>query len=444
MCHRNLTAVVALLAISSLFSACTSDTEPGDPNDSDESESPGELLQSSVERDESPDVGVETAEQAASDNRDFTFDLLQQIQLEDRQNIFFSPYSISSALAMTYAGASGGTHDELGDTLRFTVEEEQLHPSFNAVDLDLKTRSEVDTDGDPPTLNVVNATWAQHDYDFSDAYLDTLALHYGAGLFAVDFKSEPDATRQKINQWVEDQTEERIKDLLPPKSITRGTKMVLTNAIYFMAAWDKEFSDSATSQKPFTRLDGAEVDVDLMRQNDSFDHYLGDDTHAISLPYEGKELSLVALKPADPADFEDWEAGLDRIHFDEVLSNMAYGKGTIALPSFRFEGAYDLKELFEAMGWTNFGELLRMVDDGGHELEITDILHKSFIDVDEEGTEAAAATAVVIGDVGSAPMPPEDDFELFFDRPFYYAIYDHPTDTILFMGRLADPTVEAQ
>ncbi len=427
---------LSIFVATALLLACGSsdDPDPGQPDDS-----PGEALQSSLERDQSPSVSEEAKAQLSADNRDFAFDLLHQIlDDEDTTNVFYSPHSISIALAMTYAGATGATHEQMGQTLRFMLDEEELHPAFNALDLDLDTRSDVDVeDGDPPVLNVVNATWGQYDFPFLDDYLDTLAVHYGAGLRGVDFIGDAEQVRQRINQWVEDQTEERIKDLLPEGSVNSGTSLVLTNAIYFLAGWHHEFSESATVEQPFSRRDGTEVTVDMMHQNENFRYHLGDDTHAISLPYVGRDLSFIALKPADADSYDDWEANLDADAFDEVVANLQSGIGDVALPSFRFEGDYPLKALFQQMGWTNMHELGRLADGGG--LEITDILHTSFIDLDEEGTEAAAATAVIIGE-GSAPAT--DDFDLRFDRTFAYAIYDHPTDTILFMGRVDDPTQE--
>ena len=430
---------LSLLLTTALLLACGPGDDPDQDNQDNQDDAPGELLQSSLERELSPQVSDEVKAQLAGDNREFAFDLLHQILDDGESNVFYSPHSISIALAMTYAGATGGTYAQMGELLRFMLDEEDLHPAFNALDLDLATRSEVDVeDGDPPVLNVVNATWGQYDYPFSESYLDTLAVNYGAGLRGVDFQSEPDEVRQRINQWVEDQTEERIKDLLPQGSIKPSTVLVLTNAIYFLAGWHHEFDESNTTEQPFTRRDGSDVDVDLMQQTEHFAYYLDDDTHAISLPYVGEEMSFIALKPADADGYDEWEANLDHQLFDQVVDGLSNGFGTVALPRFKFEGDYDLKDLFERMGWTNMMELARMVESASADLEITDILHKSFIDLDEEGTEAAAATAVVVGESG-APM---EQFDLRFDRTFYYAIYDHPTDTILFLGRVNDPTEE--
>lgn len=426
-----------LIATSLLLFACGED--PEDPAPHQDDDGPGQLIESSLERDQDPDVDAETSQQLSADNRDFAFDLLDQIGADEPGNIFFSPHSISIALAMTYAGATDSTFEQMGQTLRFELPEEQLHPTFNALDQELATRSDVDVDdGDPPVLNVVNATWGQQDYPFSDDYLDTLATHYGAGLRAMDFRNQPNEEREQINAWVEEQTEERIKDLLPEGSITPSTALVLTNAIYFLAGWDNEFDESATTDASFTRRDGTDVTVDMMSQSDYFPYVSDDTTQAISLPYVGQEMSMIAIAPADGVDLDTWEADFDAAQFDTVVDELETGYGAIALPRFKFEGDYDLKALFTAMGWTNFAQLNRMVESENRGLEITDILHKSFIDLDEEGTEAAAATAVVVGETSA----PTEEFDIRFDRTFYYAIYDHPSETILFLGRVDDPSAE--
>lgn len=411
----------------------------GTDDEQQEQKGPGEVLTSSLERNLAPAPSAAARQQLSADNRDFAFNLFQEIRENEDSNIFYSPHSISIALAMTYAGAGGETQAQMAEVLRFGLEESELHTAFNALDLELAQRSKVEVEsGDAPQLNVVNATWGQHDYPFSSSYLDTLAVNYGAGLRAVDFQNAPNEVREEINQWVEDQTNDRIKNLLPEGSIDSSTALVLTNAIYFLAGWENEFPKSATVDAPFVRHDGSEVTVDLMHNSGGFLHYLGDETLAVSLPYVGGELAFIALMPTDAADYDAWEAGLNRERFDAVIEGMTVASGQVALPRFRFEGEYDAKVLFESMGWTNFADLSRMVEGGSSGLEITAILHKSFIALDEEGTEAAAATAVVVGETAG----PIDSFEMKFDRPFAYVIYDKPTDTILFLGRVSDPTAE--
>ena len=434
------------LSLSLILAACGGTDEEADPEPSEPSnqvsEQPGDVLESSKTRELSPEVDDATAEQLTRNNRDFAFSLAAQIrddEEEEGKNLFFSPHSISIALAMTLGGAIEQTHEQLANTLRFELPEEELHPAFNALDQELDLRGDVEVDeGDPPVLHVVNATWGQRDYPFSEDYLDLLAVNYGAGLRLMDFVADPDGERERINQWVEDQTNERIKDLLPAGVITPLTRLVLTNAIYFLAGWDTPFEEYLTSDEPFYLIDGGEVDAPLMSQTAHYSYYDGEDTRAVVLPYVGGEISLIALKPKDADHFESWEASLDREHFDAVVDGLSISEGRVRIPSFEVEGDYDIKDLFQKMGWTNFSQLDRMLADDFHDdLAITDILHKSFISLDEEGTEAAAATAVVVGrdeSAGGGLM-----FDMRFDRPFYYAIYDHPTDSILFLGRLMNP-----
>lgn len=423
-----------LFALSLPIAACGPTSEEQDPDEN----APGELIQSELARETSPDVDQGTIDTLTSDNRSFAFDLMEQIRSEDGGNIFLSPHSISIALGMAYPGAAGETKTQLADVLNFSLDEDELHRAFNSLDLELKKRNNPALDeeegGDPPTLHIVNSIWGQKGYPFASDFLDTLAVNYGAGIRGVDFLENPDAVRKNINQWVEDQTNERIKDLLPEGSIDSSTKLVLTNAIYFLAGWHTPFSENATKDEPFYLVDGSSTDVPLMRETADYQFFQDDETNAVALPYVGKELSLIALQPAEADDFDDWEASLSQERFDAIVQELRTAQGTVVFPRFEVEGEYDLKALFELMGWTNFGDLRAMREDNAAGLEITAILHKSFISLDEEGTEAAAATAVVVGEMAS-----QVEFDLRFDRPFYYVIYDHPTDSILFIGRLMNP-----
>lgn len=437
---------IALLAIL-LVAGCG----PGAPDDgSEHEEAPGELFEGDEERDIDPDVDAETFERFTADNRDFAFSMFDQLREEEGEdeNVFASPHSISSALAMTYEGADGNTREEMADALHFEVDDEQLHPAFNRLDLELEQRTDIDTDDDEElTLEIVNQTWGQQDYPFLDPYLDVLSKHYGAGMYAVDFTTEYEEIRQEINAWVENRTEGHIEDLLPERSLDELTRMVLVNAIYFYSTWADPFDEDRTSEQPFTRIDGSEVEVDMMRHDEptSAGHYAGDDTTAVSLPYVGGDLGLVALKPTDDdADFLEWEQDFDRQAFDEAIDEMDHsGEGYVELPSFEDEGEFDLIPPFQELGMEEAfddarADFSRMADlqAAGENLYISGIFHQTFVEVDEEGTEAAAATGVVVG-AESAPLT---NFEVRFDRPFYYAIYDHGTDSILFLGRMLDPS----
>lgn len=444
------TTAVATLAM--MLIACGSQDEPKD-NDNDEpngdsTEAVGELLEGDAERDSDPQVAPDLFEQFTADNRDFAFSLLDQIRQEegDDENVFLSPHSISLALAMTYVGARGDTKAQMADVLRFQLDDDDLHPAFNKLDLALKERSEIETDdGDAFELEVVNQTWGQVNFPFAQSFLDTLSLHYGAAMYVVDFVTDYEEIREAINAWVEEQTNDRIKDLLPDGSLDDYTRKVLVNAIYFYGSWDTTFDENRTSDEEFSLLDGSTTQVELMRHDDPIfvPYFADEDTVAVALPYVGEEVSMVAVKPADDeADFLQWEEDFDRQAFDAVVDGFSPKQGWVHFPKFEDEGDYSLVDPLEALGMVDAFD--DMLSDFGGMLEpefdeinmtITDIFHKTFVSVDEEGTEAAAATAVVVG-TDSAPMA---DFEISFDRPFYYAVYDHPTDTILFLGRMVAP-----
>ena len=446
--------LVPLLALTML--ACgpvddDNDQTNGDPDQT--AEIPGDVVKSELSRDTDPQVGADTFGQFSADNRDFAFSLLDELRADQdgEGNFFISPHSVSVALAMIYGGAQENTKAEMADVMRFQLDDDQLHPAFNKLDLALASRSDIELDDEENqafTLDIVNQTWGQTGFDFVDDYLDMLAVNYGAAMSLVDFVSDYEQIRQDINAWVEDQTKDRIVELLPEDSLQDDTRFVLVNAIYFYGSWASPFNESATSEQAFHLLDGSTADVPMMRQDASFPWATDEDSGslAVSLPYVGEEVSMVAIMPDDEeADFAQWEAQFDRAAFDAVVDQLAAGRIYLSFPRFEDEGAYELKEIFEVMGMIDAFDSCDADFSGvtGHppcinfkSLYISDIFHKAFISVDEEGTEAAAATGVV----GATPtsMPPEVNF----DRPFIYAIYDHPTETILFLGRMVDPTIQ--
>ena len=423
--------------------------QPTNQQPGDVEEIPGQLMMSDLERDLDPDVDDATLLELTADNRAFAFSLFHALRDDDAtdENLFLSPHSISTALAMMHGGAKENTYDQMSEVLHFHLGED-LHPAFNRLDLELASRSEVatDDDEDPFVLDLVNQSWGHEDFDFTDDFLDLLAVNYGAGMSLVDFVANHDEIREEINAWVEAQTNDRIQDLLPPGSLKTTTRSVMVNAIYFYGAWAQPFQESSTQDRPFTRLDGSTVDVPQMFEDRSVMAALDSsaDTVAISIPYVGEEVSLVAMMPSDgEADFEAWEASLDAAKFDEVIASMSQGRVMLRFPRFESGGAVELKETLQALGMVDAFDECAADFSGitGHppcidflSLYIDEIYHQTFVSVDEEGTEAAAATAVV----GATPtsMPPTLDF----DRPFIYAIYDHPTETILFLGRMVDPS----
>ena len=397
----------------------------------------GEVLQSDKERETSPNVSAGDRATLVDGNSAFAFDLYQELRVADG-NLFYSPHSISLALAMTYAGARGDTEQQMADALHYLLSQKRLHPAFNSLDIELSRRGEGagGKDGEGFRLNIVNAIWGQKDYTFLPAFLDILAENYGAGLRPLDFIDAPEESRLTINNWVSDQTEDRINDLIPQGLIDPLTRLVLTNAIYFNAAWEHPFDEDVTSDGPFYLLDGSEVTVPMMRQTESFGYSEGDGYQAVELPYDGLELSMVVLLPCAGA-FETFEDFLDYQRANSIINGLEYRRVSLTMPKFEFESAFGLKAALAAMGmpvaFSRDADFSGMT--GNRELFIADVVHKAFVSVDEAGTEAAAATAVVM----TMSAVPGEPVEVVVDRPFIFLIRDIETGAILFVGRVANP-----
>jgi len=307
------------------------------------------------------------------------------------------------------------------------------------VDIELSQRGKgaKGKDGDGFRLNIVNAIWGQEGYNFLSGFLDLLAENYGAGLRILDFANAPEESRITINNWVSDQTEGRIEDLISQGLIDALTRLVLTNAIYFNAAWQHPFSEDMTEDGPFYLLDGGEVMVPMMRQAESFGYAEGDGYQAVELPYDGRELSMVLLLP-EAGQFEAFEGSLDAQRVGAILKDLEFRRVTLTMPKFEFESDFSLGETLIALGmpvaFSGGADFSGMT--GNRDLFIGDVIHKAFVSVDEAGTEAAAATAVVMPTAG----PPEEPVEVTVDRPFVFLIHDIETGTILFVGRIVAPS----
>jgi serpin B len=366
-------------------------------------------------------------------NDAFAFDLYHAL---DGDNLIFSPYSVSLALAMTYAGARGTTERQMADTLHFTLPQDTLHPTFKALDESLPHA--VDNASDESfRLNVANALWGQSGYPFLPAFIDLLDENYGAGLQQLDFAADPDAARLRINDWVSEQTAQRIKDLLKPGTINAATRLVLTNAIYFKAAWLMKFEADFTHDGPFTLLDGTQVTAPLMSQQKFYSYASGDGYQALLMPYEGSRMGMVILLP-DRANFSAFDAALNADQFDAIVNSMTGAEVSVTLPSFEITSEFGLSDTLAALGMPDafdptLADFSGMASDP---LFISAVIHKAFVKVDETGTEAAAATAVIMAGAAMVGNPP---VEFRADHPFIYAIYDQETGTILFLGRVMNP-----
>ena len=401
----------------------------------------GGVVQSNKQRDTSPDVSEADITSLVEGNSTFAFTLYQELKGKEG-NLFYSPYSISAALAMTYAGARGETEQQMADTLHYLLSQDSLHPAFNSLDLQLAQRGEGAAGKDEQgfRLNIVNAIWGQKDYKFLSGYLDILATNYGAGLRVLDFIGAPEDSRITINEWVSDQTEGRIKDLLQKGIIKVTTRLVLTNAIYFNAAWEYPFQEGMTKDGIFYLLDGSEITVPMMRQLARFGYAEGEGYQAVELPYDGNELSMIILLPRQ-GRFKAFQESLDVRQYEDIVGSIKYEKGgeiALTMPHFEFESSFKLKESLGAMGmpvaFSESADFSGMT--GRPELAIDDVIHKAFVAVDESGTEAAAATAVVMNRITSSPGVLAT---VTVDRPFIFLIRDIETGTILFVGRVVDP-----
>ena len=425
--------LVLLLACAGKHSPGGDDTGPTTP------EPPGEVVGSSAARDTDPDVDEATVQAHAASMRAFGLDLLRVTAGEE--NLFSSPYSVSIALAMTYAGANGDTERQMADALRFDLPEDQLHAAFNAIDLTLDGRPDEvrDTGGDPGEpfrLAVVNQLFGQVGFGFEAPFLDVLAVNYDADMRLLDFSADPEGSRTAINAWVEEVTENRIVDLLPKGSIIDLTRLVLVNAIYFKASWFLPFEESLTTDDAFTTLSGAVETVPTMHGEQETLYGRGEGYALVDLPYVGQDLVMTLIVP-DAGRFTEVRDGLDPTVLDAAVEDMGTMMVTLALPRLSIRSQFVLADALKELGMVDafdpaLADLTGMSADA--DLYVGGVYHQAFVAVSEAGTEAAAATAVVINDE-SEP----ERVTLTVDRPFLFTIRDRPTGTVLFLGQVVDP-----
>lgn len=403
----------------------------------------GEIVGSNKKRVTSPHVNEMGLATVVNGNSTFAFNLYHALlKKEGMGNLFYSPYSISLALAMTYTGAYGETAQQMANTLHFLLPADTLSPAFNKLDMELTSRGEgaKGRAGEKFRLNVVNAIWGQKEYPFLTEFLDTLVENYGAGVRTLDFYTDPEGSRQIINEWVIKQTEGRIKDLLAEGDIIKDTILVLTNAIYFNGAWLQPFEEYYTREYTFHLLNGSAIMVPMMRQTESFGYTEGSNYQAVELPYDGSELSMVILLPQE-GEFGSFEAGLDAKRVANILLDLSHVSVALTLPKFKCESKIYLKEILSEMGMPSAFDPSRVNFAGiaGSQRYpwIYRLIHQSFVDVDESGTEATAATAMSAIEIEE----PGEPVEVTVNRPFIFLIRDIKTNTILFIGRVLDPSI---
>jgi serpin B len=375
-------------------------------------------------------------------NTAFAFDLYQALR-EDDGNPFFSSFSISAALAMVYAGARNETERQMAETLHFSLSQETLHPAFKALDLALNAPDRGQNEYFQPfQLRVANSLWGQSGFESEAEFLDLLATNYGAGLGLVDFvdPTNREEARLAINQWVSDQTEGRIKDIVGRGALNELTRLVLANAIYFKAEWDIEFQDPVDDE--FSLLNGQRVAVQMMSNSHSANYVRGEGYQAVELGYRGGDARMIVLLP-DQGRFEEIERLLGKDMVEDILRTFARTRVDLFMPRFEFEASLDLADILEAMGMPDAfsgqtADFAGIAAISTPRLYIGQVLHKAFVAVDEMGTEAAAAT-IVFGEAIASVLI-EEPVIVRIDRPFIFVIRDSEHDTILFVGRVLDPT----
>ena len=372
---------------------------------------------------------------AAGNNR-FAFDLYRRLATDPAYaggNLFFSPYSISSALAITYEGARGTTADEIGAVLHLPANDTLRREGFTALNAALNRGS------GNYTLRTANALWAEETHSFLPDYIDVAARWYGANVTNLDFIENPEGSRETINRWVEERTEDRIRDLLPPNAIDPLTRLVITNAIYFKGTWAKQFDANETREEEFRVGPGKTVTVPMMQRTggDAVYPYAETETlQVLEMPYahgNGTELAMLVLLPKEDS-LTAAEEALDAERLAGLRESLIAQNVRISFPKFTFDVGYSLPPALAAMGMpTAFSDDAADLSgmDGTKDLFITGVFHKAFIDVNEEGTEAAAATGVIAGG-GVTPV-------FRADHPFVFLIVEKDSGAILFMGRVVNP-----
>ena len=370
------------------------------------------------------------------DNSAFAIDLYRKLG-ESNGNLFFSPYSISTALGMTYGGARGNTAKQMAKVLRFSLNQEDLHFAFSQLLSKLNKLQEAGN----IRLNVANSLWPQQDYAFLDEYLSLVEQNYGVSIDPVDYKHAHENARAMINRWVEDKTQNKIKDLIQPGILNALTRLVLVNAIYFKGGWQNPFKTERTKLSPFRTFSGKSVQVPMMTQRQILGYADLGSFQMLEVPYAGNETSMIVILPKANKDLKQLETRMSTERLSEWLNRLNDREVVVYLPKFELTSTFRLDETLVSMGMSDaFNETkanFAGMDGNEDWLHIGAVVHKAFIEVNEEGTEAAAATAVIMAARGTLSPPPV----FRADHPFLFLIHEKQTGSILFMGRVSDPTV---
>ncbi len=392
---------------------------------------PSVLVQSSASRELNPSVTAADLSAAARANTDFGFALLARAATDER-NVVISPYSMTLGISMVAAGAKGNTLSGIFQALSIPLPQERHQAALNQLDLLLKKKFA--GTGSGPSINVVNSVWAQDGYALLPTFLDTLASTFGAGVRVLDFAAAPEAARADINAVISQQTNGRIPALFKAGAIRNDTRLVLANAIWFKAMWQTPFYKSNTRNETFTTRSGATGNVPFMHDSRIKSYSQGSDYQALDLGYEGANVSMTLILPAE-GGMEAFLTSLNASKLENIVAGLSSTTVNLSLPKFTFESSIEPGQLLDAMGMSaafspSLADLSGIT--GKRDLYVGNIVHKGFISVDEEGTEAAAATGATI-DAMIVTKP----VTLSFNRPFLFVIRDRDTGLVLFMGKVA-------
>ncbi len=378
-----------------------------------------------------------TEVEAVKGSNAFAVDLYSQLRSQPG-NLFFSPESISTAFAMAYAGARGQTAAEIQHVFHFTLPPAQVHPAMGAL------LASMNAQHNGYQLRVADALWAQQDASFLPSYLKLVQADYAAGFHRVNFKASPDAVRNTINQWVEEQTNNKIQNLIGPGVLTPATRLVLTNAIYFKGDWLNPFEKASTQNEEFHTSGSQFVMAPLMHRTGSYRYYDGGTFQALELPYSGDELSIDVLLPKASDGLPALEKSFTASTAGEWLQKLEpVDKVILTFPRFTMTQQFELSNALSAMGMPQaFGSAANFTGmTGKPDFTISEAIHKAFIDVNEQGTEAAAATSIIMrATAARVPFPEPPPIVFRADHPFLFLIRDTKSGAILFMGRVTDPT----
>jgi len=373
-------------------------------------------------------------QEVVAGNTAFALNLYDKLRTS-QGNLFFSPYSISTALAMTYAGARGDTARQMANVLQFPAQQEQLHEVFAELGTELNS---IQKNG-KVQIDVANSLWPQEKYPFLPGYIGLLKQYYSVSVTPLDYAKASEPARKTINDWVEDKTNHKIVDLIKPGMLDSLTRLVLANAVYFKGSWASQFDPGVTRNHFFHLASGPATTAKFMNREGDYPYSETPDLQALELPYIGGRLSMVVLLPRAADGLAALERELTEAKLQQWTGALLPRKVLVLLPKFKLTREFSLRKTLTAMGMTDAFNPLKAdfsgMDGQTNWLYISDVVHKAFVDVNEEGTEAAAATAV-ISVLGVEPVGLEFDA----DHPFLFLIRDNHTGSILFIGRVMDPT----